>query len=66
MSALSRVFERRMLTPSRQERQEGELFSAPQAPTQPWDWRYAPKKNLNLLALLAAWREPSFCQPLIT
>jgi hypothetical protein len=35
------------------------MFSAPQAPTQPWDWRYAPKKSLNLLALLAAWREHS-------
>jgi hypothetical protein len=49
----------RWLTPSRQERQEGELFSAPQAPTQPWNWRCAPKNIFDLFALLAAWREHS-------
>jgi hypothetical protein len=50
----------RWLTPSRHERQEGELISAPQAPFHAWDWRCAPKKILDLLALVAAWREHSF------
>lgn len=42
-----------LLTPSRKERHEVELLSAPQAPVQRLDWRCAPKDKLQRLGGLA-------------